>query len=158
MYRLVLYCLLALNAIATAFSFLGILRFNGWQIIFSTVFLVIVAWVTNTVLAKVFKAPTNLESVYISALILSLIIFPAKNVSDLMFLFWAAVLTMASKFILAVHKKHIFNPVAIAVFLTSISSIGSATWWVGQATMLPFVIIVATLVIRKIDRVSMTVS
>ena len=102
--------------------------------------------------ASVFETPPNVESFYISALILALIISPIRSLSDLSFLFWAAVLTMASKFILALHKKHIFNPVALAVFVTSVTIGQSASWWVGTAIMLPVVVIGGLLVVRKIRR------
>ena len=57
-----------------------------WLLI-STLFLVAVCWATNTLFAKTFQVPANVESVYISALILALIITPAKSPGDLWFLF-----------------------------------------------------------------------
>jgi ferredoxin-NADP reductase len=99
----------------------------------------------------VFRAPTNVESVYISALILALILSPIKSVSDLPLLFWAAVLTMASKYILAINNKHIFNPVAVAVTLTALGFNGSASWWIGTLSMLPFSLL-GLLIVRKIRR------
>src|SRR5216683_995584 len=99
MYRLVLYYLILLLVVALVFSFLKILSFNPLLLLFSTLFLVAVSWITNKVFAFTFKAPANVESVYISALILALIITPAQSLQDVIFLFWAAVLTMASKYI-----------------------------------------------------------
>src|SRR5271155_1890336 len=99
MYRLVLYYLLVLLFVAVVYSFLGILHFNPLLLIASAVFLTIVCWATNKLFAITFAAPTNVESVYISACILALILTPARSFSDVLFLFWAAVLTMASKYI-----------------------------------------------------------
>ena len=43
----------------------------------------------------------------------------------------ASFFAMASKYILAVHRKHIFNPAAIAVVATGFALSQYASWWVG---------------------------
>lgn len=151
MYRLVLYYLIFLLFVALLFCFIGILPYNPMLLIFSVIFLLTVSWVANKVFSNVFKAAANVESVYISALILALILSPIKSFADLPLLFWAALLTMASKYILALNKKHIFNPVAIAVVLTAIGFNGSASWWIGTLAMLPFSLL-GLLIVRKIRR------
>ncbi|OGE62882.1 hypothetical protein A2964_01270 [Candidatus Daviesbacteria bacterium RIFCSPLOWO2_01_FULL_40_27] len=158
MYRLVLYTLIFLLLFAATLSFLGILSFNFISLLFSAAFLVAVCWVTNTVFAKVFKSQTNLESVYISALILALIITPARNFEDALFLAGAAFLSQGSKYILTINKKHIFNPAAFAVFLTAITLNKSASWWVGNPWMMPAVLIGGLLVVRKIRKFGMVLT
>ena len=76
MYRLVLYYLSALVAGAVVLGFLGILPQNPADLLFSTAVILAACWLTNTVFAKTFGAATNVESVYITALILALIIAP----------------------------------------------------------------------------------
>lgn len=152
MYRLMLYYLIFLLLVGTVLSFFKILPFQPTALVFSAVFLAIVAWITNTIFAKTFETATNFESVYITALILALIITPAQNFHDLPFLGWAALLAAASKYILALNKKHIFNPVAIAVVLTALVLNQSASWWVGTGLMLPFVLAGGLLVVRKTRR------
>jgi ferredoxin-NADP reductase/Na+-translocating ferredoxin:NAD+ oxidoreductase RnfD subunit len=152
MYRLVLYYLIALVAIATVASFFGLLPFNGLMFLFTVSFVLIVAWLTNTIFGLIFETTTNLESVYISGLILVLIIPPMGSFHDLGFLFWGAVWICASKFILAVDKKHLFNPVALAVFLTSLMLGQSANWWVGNGVLFLPVLIGGLLIMRKIRR------
>jgi len=151
MYRLVLYYLILLLSIAFIYSLFGILKLQPLSLVFSTLFLVAVCWITNKIFSVVFKAPANVESVYISALILALIITPAQSTGDVMFLFWAGVLAMASKYILAIGNKHFFNPVAIAVVITAFAGVGSASWWVGTLPMLPFELL-GLLIVRKIQR------
>lgn len=156
MYRLMLYVLISFLLVATLLSFFGILSFNPISLIFSAVFLTAVCWMTNTVFAKVFKAPTNLESVYITALILTLIVAPVvHSYSDAISLGWVAVLAMAGKYIIAINKKHIFNPAALAVFITAIALNYSASWWIGNFWMAPFVVIGGLLVVRKIRKFNM---
>lgn len=155
MYRLLLYFLIVLFAAAVIFSIFGLLPYNPASLIGSALFITAVAWITNTAFAKTFGTVTNLESIYISALILALIIPPFKNFHDLGFLFWVAIWTMASKYIFAINKKHLFNPVAFAVFLTYFTLNRSANWWIGTAIMMPFVLIGGLLIVRKIRRFDM---
>lgn len=79
MYKLLYYYLIALVAIAIGLSFAGILHIGGGNIIVSTVILVGACWIINKVFAAIFKAPTNVESVYITALILVLILPPSNG-------------------------------------------------------------------------------
>lgn len=158
MYRVVLYELLFLLIGALALSVFGLLPFAPMSIIFSTLFILAVCWFVNKIFAVVFNAPSNPESAVITALILSLIVSPASSLSDMNFLvlaFWASALAMASKYILAVNKKHIFNPAAIAVVVTAFFLNLSASWWIGTAVMAPLVALGGFLVVRKVRRLDM---
>lgn len=152
MYRLVLYYLIVLWLFAFCFSFFKLLPFNAVQLLISSAVFLITCWIFNKVFSKIFNVITNLESVYISAFILILLITPAKNISDYLFIISASIITISSKFIIAFKNKHFFNPVAIAVFITSIISLGSASWWIGTSIMLPIVFIGGLLILRKIQR------
>lgn len=158
MYRLVLYVLISLSVVAVIFGFLGILPFTGLSIIESALFLLIICWATNLLFAKTFKAPVNVESFYITSIILLLIVSPAQNIHDFIFLGWVGILAMASKYIIAIGRKHIFNPAAFAVTLTAFTLNQSASWWIGTSYMLPFVIIGGLLVVRKIRFGSLVIS
>src|SRR4051812_35907834 len=104
MYRLVYYYLIAIIAIAVLLSAFGILPFNPLLVIFSTFFILAVSWVANGVFAQVFKAPANVESIYITAFILALLITPPSILTDWNYFLcatWASILAMASKYIFA---------------------------------------------------------
>src|SRR5262249_48290435 len=88
----------------------------------------------------------------ISALILALIVSPLQSYQDLWFLGWASVWAMASKYIVAINRKHLFNPVAFAVALTYFTINQSASWWVADEHMLPLIILGGLLIVRKIQR------
>ncbi len=158
MYKLVLYFLILLAGVGLIYSFFKVLPFDPISYIFSFVFLVFVAGVANFIFAKTFEAPINAESWIISALILGLIITPPTSLQGAFFLGWAAVLMVSTKFILAIAKKHIFNPVAASVVLTSIFIGQSASWWVGTVSMLPIITIGGFLVVRKIRRWDLVLS
>jgi ferredoxin-NADP reductase len=155
MYRLVLYVLLGLLGVAAILAYFKLLAFSPLDLLVSTVFLVVISWAANTILAQIFEVPANIESTYITALILALIIDPAKTGGDFQFLGWAAIIAIASKYILALYKKHFFNPAAIAVVITSFALNESASWWVGTAGMLPFVLLGGLLIARKLRQEDM---
>ena len=152
MYRLVLYFLIVLLGFSLLLSLFGALPFNFIQLLLSACLLVGIGLLINIIFAKVFDAPTNVESIYITALILALIINPATSIADLPFLLWAIVLSTASKFILAVGKKHIFNPAAVGIFLASMVTTKSATWWIGTIYTLPVVLLGGLLITKKIKK------
>ncbi|MDE1970270.1 MAG: RnfABCDGE type electron transport complex subunit D [Patescibacteria group bacterium] len=161
MYRLVLYYLIALLGAATLFSMLGVLPYDPTAIVFSTIVLLVVTWITNRVFAHVFHAQENAESVYITAFILALIISPvtAQNSAGLGFLIFAGSWSMACKYLCAIRKKHIFNPAAFAVALSAIAINQSATWWVGgNLPLLPLVVLGGILVVRKIQKTDLVLS
>ncbi len=161
MYRLVLYYLIFLLLAAAVLAVFGVLPFTPLALLFSTFVLVAVCWVVNLMFSRAFRVQTNVESVYITALILALIIDPpqaANLFSNFGFLFWAASLAMASKYILAIKGKHIFNPAAVAVAITAFTVSQFASWWVGSASMLFFVLIGGFLVIRKVQRSDAVIS
>src|ERR1035437_3397330 len=76
MYKLVLYYLIALIALAILFCWLGLLPYNPIALLFSVLFITTICLCANILFAWGFDAPTNAESVYITALILALIITP----------------------------------------------------------------------------------
>ncbi len=161
MYRLVLYVLAALAVVAAVFGALGILPYNPLALFFSIVVLILVSWITNKIFADVFQTQTNVESIYITALILALIITPVapRDFAGVAFLIWAAIWATASKYILAIKKKHIFNPAAFAVALTALTINQSATWWIGgNLPMMAFVVAGGFLIVRKIQRSDLVIA
>ena len=161
MYRLVLYTLIVWLLAAVLLSSFGIFPFQPAGLIYSTAVLLIVSWITNELFGRVFGSQTNSESVYITALILALLVPPplaGQYLSAVPFLVWASVLAQASKYILAINKKHIFNPAAVSIALTAFFLNLSANWWIGTATMLPLVLIGGLLITRKIRRFDLVLS
>lgn len=155
MYRLVLYGLIVMLSVAVVLSAIHILPFSPVNLIFSTLFLVFFCGFVNEIFSHVFEAPVNCESAYITALILALILLPARSLNGYVFLAWVAILAMASKYIFAFDKKHIFNPAAVAVFLTGTFANRPADWWVGTLAMVPVVTAVGLLIVRKTRREDM---
>src|SRR6185437_2276942 len=158
---LVMYFLLLLIVVAFGISFFSLLPYSPLAIFTSFWAFLAVCWVSNESFAKLFKAAPNTESVYITAFILTLIVPPAlpTDVNGLLFILIASVLAMASKYVLTIGKKHIFNPAAIALVITAYAFNDSASWWVGgNIWLLPVVVIGGLLVVRKIQRFDLVLS
>ncbi|MBI5005021.1 MAG: RnfABCDGE type electron transport complex subunit D [Candidatus Lloydbacteria bacterium] len=161
MYRLVLYVLTAFFAVAFALSFFQLLPYTPFELILSLIIIAAVSWVANIIFVRVFEAPANVESVYITAFILFFIITPLRGGDYALFLplaLWASVWAVGSKYIFAIGKKHIFNPAALAVIITSFAINESASWWIGTIYMLPVVAVGGMLVVRKIRRTDLVLS
>jgi len=161
MYRLVLYYLILLLAVATLLGLFGILPYDPATIVFSAAVITATCWLVNRVFARVFGVAENVESIYITAFILALIISPvaAKDYAGIGFLVFASAWAMACKYIFAIKKKHLFNPAALGVALSAIIMGQSATWWVGgNLPLLPFVFFGGILIVRKIQRSDLILS
>lgn len=155
MYKLLEYYLLALLGVAMLFGAIGRLAYSPVDIAGSTVLIFATCWLTNYIFAKVYNAPTNPESTILTALILALIITPQLSLSSVLFMIAAGGLAIASKYILAINHKHIFNPAAIAVVLTAFGPQQGASWWVGSTMLLPFVVMGGVIVAYKLRRIKM---
>lgn len=156
MYRLVLYYLLFLFLISLTYSIFHILPFAPQALIFSTAILLSTCFLTNKFFEKFFKIQTNIESLYITALILTFIITPTAtfNFLNIEFLFVAGFLAISSKFLLNIKGKHIFNPAAIAVIGTGFFLGRYASWWIGTPLFFPWTLL-GILIVRKIRRYDM---
>ena len=158
MYRLTLYCVSFLWLLAFIFSIVGILHLSPLGLLGSLVIIFLSCLISNEFFAKLFKAPTNIESVYITAFILASIIAPLSAITDIYFLVLASILAIASKYILAIGKKHIFNPAAIGAVIAGLILNSAAIWWMGTFYMAPFVLIAGLLICRKIKRFDLFLS
>jgi ferredoxin-NADP reductase/Na+-translocating ferredoxin:NAD+ oxidoreductase RnfD subunit len=152
MYRFVIYYLGALIGIAVLGCWRGSLAYPPSAVLGSTALLVVACVAINALFASVFGAPRNDDSAIISGLILALIAGPARTRDDYVFLAWTATLAMASKYILARHRLHLFNPAAVALVLTGAFAGRTASWWVGTGHLTPFVIAGGLLLVRRIRR------
>lgn len=158
MYRLTVYVLSILLGIATLQSALGLLPFAPFALLASVAFLIIMCWAANTLLARIFRVPTNIESALITALILACVIDPARSQNDFLMLGWTALAAMASKYVLALRGKHIFNPAAIALVIMWLILGVSVSWWIGTASMLPIVTLCGLVLVRKTRQGGMVLS
>lgn len=158
MYQITLYALIAYVIYATLMAFFNFITYSPVDILLSVAVTITVCYLSNFVFAKVFNAVTNFESVFITALILTLII-PPKFPQDAAFIALASVIAMAVKYLPTVNKRHIFNPAAGAVFAYAILfPTFVANWWIGTPVMIVPVLIGGFLIVRKAQRQEMVLT
>ncbi|WP_193174612.1 RnfABCDGE type electron transport complex subunit D [Oricola nitratireducens] len=158
MYRLVLFYVGALLAAAFVAGLFGIGLIDPTALAFTAFFVAGICYLTNRLFAALFRVPVNSESVWITAIILVLIMPPttADDVQGLQGLALASFVAVASKFLLAFRKRHVFNPVAIGVVASSFLLDQPPIWWVASnLALLPLVVIGGLLVLRKVQRFEM---
>ncbi len=155
MYFVMLWALRFLAGVSVVLSVLGLLPFNPINEIFSFIFLVESCYLFNQIFAKLFKAPANKESYIITGLILYLILLPADSMVSVVTLALAAFFAMGSKYLLAINRKHIFNPAAFSLVILGLIGSPQAQWWVSSQNMFPFVLITGLLVVRKVRKFQM---
>jgi ferredoxin-NADP reductase len=158
MYRLVMYGLLALAGIAIILSAAGLISYSPLTLFTSLFTLTASGYAANWICAKLYKVASNFDSVIITSLILFFVMYPAATAKEFGALVAASSIAMASKYVLAIHKRHIFNPAALAAFVVSVSGLGFAVWWIGTPYMLPLVLIGGLLIVRKNRRMQLFLS
>ena len=161
MYRLVLWYLVALVGAALVLGALHVIAVNPVALALSTVLVLAGGWIANQIFARVFGAIPNIESVYITGLIIVLIMDPAPlgDLSAAGAIVFAAAWAMASKFILSLRRRHIFNPAALGVALPALLLDHPATWWVSsQVWLMPIVLVGGVLIIRKLRRLDLVLA
>lgn len=158
MYRLVLYYIACLVGVTFVLGFAAIVPEDPTALTFSVVLILGTCWITNTLFAEFLQVPANSESFAITALILALILPPvtASDLAGVGGVILASFVAIASKFVIAVGRKHIFNPVAVGVVVSALALNQPATWWVGgNLTLFPVVLLGGLLVTRKVQRFDM---
>lgn len=155
MYKVVLFSLSTLFFVSLAYSFAGVLFYDPLSLIASLAILTAVCFFTNYLIAQILKVPINLESSFITALIMFFIMAPISKIDEIYIFVIAGTAAMLSKYVLAVNKKHIFNPAAFGLVVIGLAGFPQISWWVGNSHLFPFVLILGLLVVRKIRKLSM---
>src|SRR3989344_5675468 len=65
-------------------------------------------------------------------------------------LIWLAIISQASKYLLTINRKHIFNAVAISLVV-----VGYASWWIVTPVTVPFLVFGGLLIIYKLRKPEM---
>lgn len=157
-YKVVLYGLIFLSSISIFFSGVGIVPFPTTNLIVSLILILVSCFISNFIFAKIFKVQTNLESFAITALILFLILTPYEFGSSSLNYILFSTIAMGSKYVLAIHKKHIFNPAAFSLVVIGLFGAYQGEWWIGNNFLLPFVLLTGLLIVRKVRKFSLFIS
>lgn len=158
MYKLLLWGLRILFAISWVFSIVGVLPYGAVRPLVSISILLGVAFTANYLFAKFYKVAANSESTNITAVLLYFIFQPPRNVQDAVALGLAALIAIASKYVITRHERHLFNPAAFGTVVVGLSGLLYSRWWIGRDTMFIFVAILSLMLVRKIHRFPMVMA
>lgn len=158
MYKVVLYSLCILAFVAVVLGFTGVIAYTGVSLIVSFLIILFTSYVTNIAFARLFNAPANVESVYITAFILFFLIDPLITESGVIILIAASAIATISKYLFAIRRKHIFNPAAIAAVILSLTGAGAVIWWVATPILSILTLVLGLLIVRKIKRFPMFIT
>ena len=152
-YRLTLYYVAAILLAALVLSMLGVVRQPWVNFGFSTLVALAACLGVNWAFARTFGAKSNWESVCISALIIVLIITPSapNDLAAAGFLALVSAWAAASKYIVAIDRRHLFNPAAFGAALMSLAFHRPVSWWVGDyAVLLPLLALGGVLILTRL--------
>lgn len=156
MYRLVVAALAVIQVAALVLSLLGIIRpGEALGMLASAAVLVATSYLANRLLALVFRVRPHTESTIITALLLFFILPPTLDPGGLAVLALAALLAVASKYLIAIRGRHVFNPAAFGAFAVGLFGLAFGAWWVGTPWLLPIVAIAAFAVLFRTRRLGM---
>lgn len=151
MYKVVMYGLFLLALYSLFLSFLGQLSFNPLELTVTFLVLIFTCYYSNLLFAKLFKVFPNSESSIITGTILFFLLWPSYLPKDIVLMLAASVIAMGSKYLVNFKGKHLFNPAAFAAIALLFFNSG-AVWWVATLPMLPAVLLIGLLIVRKIRR------
>ncbi|HWZ65375.1 MAG TPA: RnfABCDGE type electron transport complex subunit D [Patescibacteria group bacterium] len=157
MYRLIVYGLLAIIGAAFVLSAQHSLGYPIIALLGSAGTLLAVGYACHWVLVRIFASAPSKESWLVTVLILFLILGPAQSLSEYSTLALGIILAMTSKYIFTFARRHIFNPIAIALLALDLLGSTQVFWWVGSESLFPVVAIVGFLIVRKVRRYDMVV-
>jgi Na+-transporting NADH:ubiquinone oxidoreductase subunit NqrB len=148
-HRLTIYYLGAILLLALGLSAAGQLSFTPLSLVFSVLLSCAACWMTDWGFARAFGVAGNPDSIFISALILCLIISPPvlTDYAAIGFFVLAAAWAMASKYLLVVGRRHLFNPAAFGAALMGSAFNKPVSWWVGDYALLLLVVVPGGLLI-----------
>lgn len=158
MYRVVTLSLAGIILAAFALSAVGFMSTPLVSLLASLGVITGTALLAHYVLAYIYKAPANVESSLVTALILFLIISPSQVSMELM---WASLITLIailSKYVIAYKYRHVWNPVALAIVIGGALGFGGAIWWVATPVLALPVLLLGLLVVKKIHRFDLVIS
>jgi len=151
MYKQVLFWLIVIVFGSFVTSLFGWLTIPVWQLGLSFLVVAAICWPLNELLAKIWKVPANQESAGITALILFCIMAPVSSWLHAVAIAVAAIIAIASKYIIAYQGRQIFNPAAFGAAAVSLIGLGSATWWIGNQPLAAILAIAAVLIIVRLQ-------
>jgi ferredoxin-NADP reductase/Na+-translocating ferredoxin:NAD+ oxidoreductase RnfD subunit len=155
MYKLVLGLLLLLGVYSIVLSMLGIVSYSPLEIILTWAVAVLVSLGSSWLFGRIFRTHAHLESAAITGLLLLFVLPPTAEPFGLVWIALAALIASASKYLLAVRGRHIFNPAALGALVVTATGLTFSGWWVSNVYLLPVVALGALAILYRTRRLAM---
>lgn len=164
MYKLVLFVLVAIGVNALVLSLLGQLSYGPLPLLASALVALVFTNAAGWIGAKLARVEPHPVSSFITGLLVFFVMQPKPDPLGLAGIALAGVVAGASKYLLAVRGRHVFNPAALGaivptlIVLTTLSLSGTlvgmsfAAWWVGTPPLQPIILLGAALVLYRTQR------
>lgn len=154
MYRLVLFSLLTLAALALLLSFFDLVAPDPLALLASFVVLAVVISLVDIAAQRVLRLPWRIESSLVTALILLFVLQPGLAPAELGGIALAGALASISKYVIAWRGRHILNPAAFGAAVVTIAGLGTfSAWWVGTPALTVPVLILGLIVLWRTEKV-----
>ncbi|MDQ4214469.1 FAD-dependent oxidoreductase [Microbacterium capsulatum] len=153
MYRLTLYALLALAAVAVILSVFGAIAPTPLEILATLALLALAVFCTDAVAQALLHIPRRIESSLITALILLFVVQPGANPDQIGGIAVAGVVAALSKYALVWRGRHLLNPAAVGATVLTLTNLGFSAWWVGSPAMAAPVLVLGLLVLWRTERI-----
>ncbi len=159
MYRLMIIVLGAIAATTVILSLIpNAIAYSTGQLLATLVVCLVATYVSNRLVALVFRVKPHGESSIITALLIFFLFFPTTDSTRLLVLALICAIASASKYLLAIRGRHIFNPAAIAALLIAFAQLSAAVWWVGTPVLLAPVAIGAFVIVYRVRRFALVLT
>lgn len=158
MYKLVLFVLIAVGVNALVLSLLGQISYTPLSLLVSAVVALVFATASGWLGAKITRATPHLVSSFITGLLVFFVMQPKLDLLGLSGIALAGAVAGASKYLLAVRGRHVFNPAALGaivptlIVFTTFIGMSFGVWWVGTPALQPIIVLGAFLVLYRTQR------
>ncbi|KNC14675.1 hypothetical protein AC792_15570, partial [Arthrobacter sp. RIT-PI-e] len=112
-------------------------------------------FIGTRLLALILRLRPHADSSLLAGLILFFVMFPSATAAGLGGILVAGLAAGASKFVLAVRGRHVFNPAAAGAAVATLLGVGAAGWWVANVYLLPVVALGTALLLYRTRKLSM---
>ena len=155
MYHIVVAGLVAMSIVALLLMITGTIIYNPVAFIVSLIVSVATALASNKLFGWLFGVRVHSESATITGLIIALVFTPPITLILGLKLVLVTMIAMASKYVITIRNRHVFNPAAFGIVVGSVSGLAYATWWIATPAMIPITLIVAVAILYKTKRLQM---
>ncbi|MCU1412106.1 MAG: oxidoreductase [Rhodoglobus sp.] len=158
MYKLVLFVLIAVGVNALVLSLLGQIFYDPLSLLVSALVALVFTTASGWIAAKIARVEPHLVSSFITGLLVFFVMQPKLDLLGLSGIAIAGTVAGASKYLLAVRGRHVFNPAALGaivptlIVFTTFIGMSFGVWWVGTPALQPIIILGAFLVLYRTQR------